>query len=748
MFFNKIRNRKLDNRGSAIIMVIIAMAFIGILVSMVMWMSTTNYMMKATDRKAKDNFYSSESVLEQILVGLQQDASEALTKAYTPVMQQYAELSAENRQNLFCTLYLDELKNRLNDGSADHYNMDHLIAYVDRGFFDGGYVNETALRNCSDHKMQVYKDHILLKDITVEFYDPATDYTSIITTDYCLDVPDIDFTQSSAMPDIFEFSLVANDTLKMNPTVKADIQGNIYGGENGINIGQRTDVKITKSKLIVTDSTISLNGIGTAENSANLTIGAAGDAPQVWADSVTVSGGNVALLGKTYLADDLCIEEKGGTAKLAGDYYGYGMSESVANESSAILINSKDATLDLSELDRIVLNGRSYIGTGRIAINNPTVPTSVSANDNVLMGESIAVKGNQIAYLVPSNCIGVLKTTSGEVKTLIGKNPMSGAEYTQMLAYQQQYQGSAEGDFEEVALDRSSSLIGTNLNYYGAGFKKVFVPVNGDTLVYYYLELSKEKAAQFFQDYYGMPYNKDKINKYFDFYVDKIITRDSLADYARIQINGNWLVGEEQVDGTNTYHLNTPNPSQEDLMNSESTKYAAMFSGYKTKLVPGYNLMSEEEKSKSVFENLILTNKLKNYTGAGGTKKFENAESSLTAVLSDSNITYPGGATDSNTRLIVTTGDVTINDDFSGLIIAGGKITVAKDVKIEPNRDDLCRVLQYTDSADNTIKPIGFFVKSSNYVLNGTSVSVNNAEDAGGVVDFREIVRYQNWEKK
>lgn len=747
-FDRRNRSRKQDNRGSAIIMVIIVMAFVGVLASVVMWMSMANYMMKATDRIAKDNFYSSETVLEQILVGLQGDASVAMTDSFSAVVQQYAELSAENRQNLFYTLYLNALKTRLQGADDKHYDMERLAGYVDERFFDRGYVNKTDFLNSSVHEMKVYKDHLALEDITVEFYDPETGYTSIITTDYCLDVPKIDFTQSAAMPDIFEFSLVANHTLRMNPSITAQVRGNIYGGEYGIGVAQGAALRITDSKLVITDSAVSLNGIGTGSNGASLTIAQKGDHTQLWADSVVVSGGNAELWGKSYLADDLVIEERGGNVKLGGDYYGYGISESDADKSSAILINSRNSALDLSELDRILIGGRAYVGTGRIPTNGISVPSSVSANDHVPMGESISVKGSQIAYLVPSNCIGVLKVNDGSVRTLIGKNPMTGAEYTRMLAYQQQYAGGAEGIFEEVALDRSSSTIGTNLNYYDAGYKKVFVPSNGDTLVYYYLELSKEKAVQFFRDYYGMPYNKERLDHYFDFYVNRILTKPEAEDYMRIQIDGNWIVDEMLAGGEKSYRLNSPQVPSDNKMSESAPQYAAMFAGYTTKLLPDYDRMSEEEKSKSVFENLILRDKLVNYTGIGGNRRFDHADSDLNAVLSDRDVTYPGGLTDNHTRLIVTTKDVVVNGDFEGLIIAQGTITVADSVTIKPNRDDLARVLQYMDASDNTIKPIGFFVDGSNYVLNGTSVSINSTEYLGGSVEMSELVRYQNWEKK
>mgnify|MGYP001035972213 FL=1 len=155
-FDGRNRSREQDNRGSAIIMVIIVMAFVGVLASVVMWMSMANYMMKATDRIAKDNFYSSETVLEQILVGLQGDASVAMTDSFSAVVQQYAELSAENRQNLFYTLYLNALKTRLQGADDKHYDMERLAGYVDERFFDRGYVNKTDFLNSSVHEMKVY----------------------------------------------------------------------------------------------------------------------------------------------------------------------------------------------------------------------------------------------------------------------------------------------------------------------------------------------------------------------------------------------------------------------------------------------------------------------------------------------------------------------------------------------------------------------------------------------------------------
>ena len=59
-------HKRMNDRGSAIVVVIIAMAFIGILASVLMYMSLFNYQMKVNNLKAKDNFYSAETVLDPV----------------------------------------------------------------------------------------------------------------------------------------------------------------------------------------------------------------------------------------------------------------------------------------------------------------------------------------------------------------------------------------------------------------------------------------------------------------------------------------------------------------------------------------------------------------------------------------------------------------------------------------------------------------------------------------------------------
>ena len=138
------------------------------------------------------------------------------------------------------------------------------------------------------------------------------------------------------------------------------------------------------------------------------------------------------------MANDLNIKGKNSNISLSGLYNGYGNSSTDANESSAILVNGVDSTLDLSKLKRITLAGHAYIGTapdtttpgtggeGSGGSGSGTVNPSDTTKD-IYTGESISVKSNQLMYLVPPECIGV-STVTNESKFV--KNPITSDEYT------------------------------------------------------------------------------------------------------------------------------------------------------------------------------------------------------------------------------------------------------------------------------------------------------------------------------
>lgn len=78
-----------NNKGFSLFTVLIAVSFVGILGLLVLYMALSNFNMKVTDLKGKDSFYTAERAIEEIRAGLQEDVGDAMSKAYTQVLETY-----------------------------------------------------------------------------------------------------------------------------------------------------------------------------------------------------------------------------------------------------------------------------------------------------------------------------------------------------------------------------------------------------------------------------------------------------------------------------------------------------------------------------------------------------------------------------------------------------------------------------------------------------------------------------------
>lgn len=99
-----------------------------------------------------------------------------------------------------------------------------------------------------------------------------------------------------------------------------------------------------------------------------------GGSVNLWARGLNAASvKNVTLSGTTYFADDLTIAGKNNNVKISGNYYGYGSYESATSDdcvakdqyiqsglsgaalSSAIVVNGKNTTLDLSDTQKLMI---------------------------------------------------------------------------------------------------------------------------------------------------------------------------------------------------------------------------------------------------------------------------------------------------------------------------------------------------------------------------------------------------------
>ncbi len=814
---------KRDDRGSAIVVVIIAMALIGILASAILWSSYMNYMIKLADIRNKNSFYSAETVMEQIMAGMQHEASAAITLSYQDVMKNWGNNhnpddlygSEEYRYHQFVTTYLDTLVKNLTDPlkGTGFYSLKVLQDFVDDDLFTGVDVAEWESSSC---RMELVNNaSLVLYDVRVSYTD-ENDYVSIIHTDISIDVPKLVFYQNGSIDSLYEYSLIGNTGIRTEKgSGAALVDGSIYAGADdvrgsgGITVNSASSMTVKEGKLVISKGDISVKG-----PSAGFIVR---DVPEygarVYAAGLNLENGTLSLDSKTYVSNDLILSGNGSRATLTKEYYGYGYSvatgmtegEAVNTAlSSAIIINGRNATVDMSGVTRLLLAGRAYIGqsltTGPAGSGTPGGPAGTSKA--VLMGESIAVKSGQIAYLVPAECIGTL-----DGKTMVGQNPLNSKMATDMDAYKDRY-GT---DFAEVDFNKPVyKLDNKTLSDFGVTdmthIRKVYAQYNSadsenKTLAYYYLVMDKDQAAEYFEQYYNFNTNKEAIDSYFKKYAaGGIILGDHTSENTQYTILGNSLVssalsdsgvtllkgmqqpvpgesgdgdegseegddaeeGEQPDEGyqeisDNAFEMTNVKTEAEVIEFSESC--AKTFAALTTNLTE--DASSVNPATQTVFNSIIREDMLRDYLADnGGTVEFvvNDGLTQLKAVLTnDDNYTV----SDSKVRLLVaidkddneedgiTGGNVTVNANFTGLIIAQGEITVSGNT-IAVNRDKMgtYKVLNQQRSETDPQTPMDFFV-------NGSGILAEEVTDASKVdetgilnIDLSEIVRYTNWIKK
>ena len=435
---NITKTKRQQNQGFSLFTVLIAVSFVGILGLLVLYIALSNFNMKITDLKGKDSFYTAERALEEIRTGLQEDVGNAMSKAYTQVLESY---NVENRsqdssmdrqrQSEFQDCFITELMRTLRVSKTEDniYNMERLRRYVDLKY-DGSkeslIITNPAgsaplMKAVKNVGKNTENNGVLLKNLKVIYVDEKG-RAAIICTDIRLLVPEVQFPTPSTLPDLMNMIVVADKGIVCEGTesTPTSINGSIYAGNlpSALAADSETSIKVIPGASLNVESgdkvvckgeiSVGLNSTFTSAESVNLW------ARGLNADSVQ----NVSLSGSTYFADDLTVTGKNNNVKISGNYYGYGSYESATSDdcvakdqyeksgltgaalSSAIVINGKNTTLDLSDTQKLMIAGRNYIASSKVKANNR------SNTNDVATGESLTVKGTQLAYLVPKEVLG------------------------------------------------------------------------------------------------------------------------------------------------------------------------------------------------------------------------------------------------------------------------------------------------------------------------------------------------------
>ncbi len=368
--------QKTDNRGATLVVVIVAMALLGILSSIILYTTYINYMIKLTEAKSNDNFYTGEMAMEEIKAGLEQEVSNAFSSAYISVMQDYNSYDEVGRVAQFQYLYLSRLQNALQDPmDGTKFNHAKLLGYLSDPA-------KVVLAEASVESLVKYTDSLHIKGLSLTYTDEQG-YVAVISTDVVLKIPNVQFDSVNTLPDMMTYSLIANNSLEAVGTGTNEIIGNVYAGQNGIHISNGVDLYLSEAESIVTAGNVEVTGSGSSFHVATDST--------LWADGILVDSSELELLGNAYVKDDLTVQGTESVVELSGAYYGYGY-QSVSTgavgpaDSSSILINGSLTELDMSGLTRLVLAGQAYIGTKDRDQNGDGVISSDERNYNGILG--------------------------------------------------------------------------------------------------------------------------------------------------------------------------------------------------------------------------------------------------------------------------------------------------------------------------------------------------------------------------
>jgi len=258
---SKIRSLR-KNRGSGLVLVMIAVAFIGILVGSLLTAAGYAYRLKLYDYNAKDNFYYLENAMEQIYAGVGNDSLTCMQDSYNTVINEMVAYDMSTKSYVakdyarikqeFLDRFLENVGKFLPyvaDTSDQHTALDNylrsFISDSDVKIVDGmaSVIRYDADGNQTANNEKLSK--IVIKNVVLERtarYNRSTakgNFTQTISTDIIIEQPDFDMDFKSIdveYSSLFDYCMVADNGIEITQnTGSININGNIYAGADFYN---------------------------------------------------------------------------------------------------------------------------------------------------------------------------------------------------------------------------------------------------------------------------------------------------------------------------------------------------------------------------------------------------------------------------------------------------------------------------------------------------------------------------------
>lgn len=746
-----------QNKGSALIAVLIILTFVSVVALIITKITMTNIEMKEVQSSTRKNFYNTEDIMDMMKSGLSKISAEAVKESYADVLGKYSIYTSEgkNLQEQFQKEYLEKIEEKFWDSnvakntSTEDLNPEQKL-YTTAKYKIDVVKNCIAKENVSDdldakrecfktsesdakYELDYKKGVFILKNIKVTQED-SSGYGTEIKTDIVFEAPKIAIDKKFQTAAFMKYALIADDKINAS-AANIKVSGNVYAGVNGIKSSE------AGSNVTFTGDTIVTRGDIVSDNGASLTMngGNTSDAG-IWAQNIktTGDGSKFSISGNSYIADDLSLDGMNSNVKLSGVYYGYNFQKNYGEKendktndaayNSSIIINGKNSTLDMKSLNVLRISGRTFISRG----------SSSSGNSDIAMGESLAVRTNQLAYYVPVKYLDENSDDSAKKFTADGLK---------------EYEKAVNISDIKGYLDTKKQVVAY---YYVvnelAGLDKPFVN--------YYLNFKTEqKANEFFEKYYKA--NKSTVNANANIYASKdalIVDKNKI-----LTLGGNILYREKadsQLEQKVALSTESADWDKDGAEFKESANYAKKYKALQLGLTTTHEGVTddnvritkdnkadeiEDKTQSSLFSYIVNEDRVRETVDANGDpnervcivkdEQETGSTSHKVVVIADNknNGTTYELPTNYNEGIIIATGDVKVDGSFKGLILSGGKIDFAANANVTSDEVLVSNLLQDVLNSDI----FAGVINEDTYLDSGSL----------GGVEIVDYISYENWKK-
>ncbi len=760
---------KFNNRGASLIAVLIAIVVVGVMGSVVMQLTITNLQMKEVERQTKKNFYTAEEFMGYLTNQINVKSAKQLQDAFNDMLAMYktASQSGTGLKKSFAKAYLDRMIAAFSDASATpSQKLSGGDVVYEVGYYDPTAVTNLVYDPASDPDMSsatgvvpsdmadatstnygfqfstsncfYYADYdkgtFTLSNICVFAKDDKGNSTKI-QTDLVFHTPDINLDASSVVKEFMRYSLIADDKIDISSN-NISVDGNVYAGENGIECHLNNYAEFI-GKKIVTRGDIMCSSIEN-EGGHVFQVGNPTEPTysQIWANNIrtlkdTGEGAKLNLSGDCYIADDLTVDGDNSVVVVTGAYYGYNyqrdydhvLAPEDAAYASAVMVNGKNAMIDMYDLTSLMIYGRSFIGRNQYV--------GIGAND-IRMGESISVKSNQIAYYVPSDCcpggildVDLFETYSGvDVSGYVAGNGVTeyhyiGADGNNQTSYYLKFNSDQSANAfyfeyyrakEASMTEKAKRFINTTprtvagVNHYSLQFNQDHSVIRGDYLY-------TNAAGQLCTAMYSIPAADfwEEGKTYFEFAKDHAIRYKSLV-----------LTLEDKKDEAMAGNVRIDNTIDPTLFDNliDATQWAGFFADHQSELIDTYKYQKPWTESPTAPNDGTLLAIIDN-----GSTPYEIPEKI-------DEVPVTGG-------LVIASGDVIVKRNFKGTIISGNQILLdTANAVIQSDEVLISKMI----SRDAMLKNNAVFSK----LFKGYSSSAQQVM-SGSSIDM--YMTYDNWTK-